>query len=173
MNTAINASDMERLQRQQFIDAMSLAANGVTVVTTSNQGAHHGATVSAMCSVTADTPTLLICLFRGSQIANQIDITRSFAVNLLNSEQQLIAQRFASRENEQDRFSQEGWSTLETGAPILNSSVAAFDCEVVEQLEQGSHCIYIAKVVASSIHEQSQGKQALVYSQRGYCQLSH
>jgi Flavin reductase like domain len=45
-----------------FRSAMRGAASGVTVVATDGPGGRFGQTVSAMCSVSADPPLVLICL---------------------------------------------------------------------------------------------------------------
>ncbi|GEB48536.1 flavin reductase family protein [Streptomyces cacaoi] len=41
---------------------MGNAATGVTVVTTDGPHGRYGQTVSAMCSVSADPPALLVCV---------------------------------------------------------------------------------------------------------------
>ena len=52
----------DRALRQQFLHGMSHAASTVNVVTTDGVAGRHGVTVSAMVSVSADTPqpTLLV-----------------------------------------------------------------------------------------------------------------
>src|SRR4051812_9405794 len=56
------------VDRAHFIDAMSRGVTGVTVVTTSGELGDFGQTVSAMCSVSADPPLLLVCINRKSPI---------------------------------------------------------------------------------------------------------
>ena len=46
----------QRALRQQFLHGMSHAACTVNVVTTDGMAGRHGVTVSAMVSVSADTP---------------------------------------------------------------------------------------------------------------------
>ncbi len=48
--------------RDRFVDAMNRAVTGVTVVTTDGELGRFGQTVSAMSSVSAEPPTLLICI---------------------------------------------------------------------------------------------------------------
>lgn len=83
--------------RAAFIEAMSRAAAGVTVVTTSGPAGKFGQTVSAMCSVTADPPTLLVCIKSTSVIVNAIREHRAFGVNLLRADQRRVADLFAGR----------------------------------------------------------------------------
>ena len=64
--------DMTAAHRQDFINAMRTVASSVSVVTTDGPVGRHGATVSAFCSVSADPPTLLVCLNSGSRIARTV-----------------------------------------------------------------------------------------------------
>ena len=60
----------DRALRQQFLHGMSYAAATVNVVTTDGVAGRHGVTVSAMVSVSADTPqpTLLVCIHHLSPV---------------------------------------------------------------------------------------------------------
>ena len=57
--------------RAQFLSGMSHAAATVNVVTTDGPGGKFGVTVSAMSSVSADTPkpTMLVCVHNASPAA--------------------------------------------------------------------------------------------------------
>jgi flavin reductase (DIM6/NTAB) family NADH-FMN oxidoreductase RutF len=46
------------------------------------------------------------------------------------------------------RFDQTGWMELATGAPVLASCLATFDCRVVEKMAAATHSIFIGKVEA-------------------------
>ena len=65
--TTQNLPEQERL-RQLFIGAMGAVATGVTVVATGGAGGQFAQTVSAMSSVSADPPLLLVCLNSRSPI---------------------------------------------------------------------------------------------------------
>lgn len=56
------APDQLLTSRQDFVAAMGNAATGVTVVSTEGPAGHFAQTVSAMCSVSADPPSLLVCV---------------------------------------------------------------------------------------------------------------
>ena len=60
-------NDPEAL-RNAFVEAMGRAATGVTVVGTDGPSGRYARTVSAMCSVTADPTTLLVCVNRKSPL---------------------------------------------------------------------------------------------------------
>src|SRR5690349_11081057 len=81
----------ESWQREQFIAAMSLATTPVTVVATDGPAGRVGQTVSAMCSVSADPPTLLVCVHRRSPLWEAIEANGCFSVNLLSAGQAAVS----------------------------------------------------------------------------------
>lgn len=156
--------------RQAFLDAMSRAATGVTVVASDGEFGRRGQTVSAMCSVSADPPSLLVCLNRKSLLVPAIEGNRVFSVNVLRADQKRIADSFAGRPSGHDKpydFARVSWETAVTGAPLLSSAVARFDCRLLEAHTIGTHTIFVGEVVASST---ARGKP-LVYASRGYGEL--
>ena len=95
-----------RQHRTAFISAMRGVGASVTVVTTNGKARRRGATVSAFCSVSADPPTILVCLNGSSGIAEAVAENRLFNVNILRADQKVIAQRFSGRDDGHvtDRF---------------------------------------------------------------------
>src|SRR3974377_2195644 len=85
--------------RQRFLLGMSYAACTVSVVTTDGAAGLHGVTVSAMVSVSADTPqpTLLVCIHRLSPVAAALLANGVFCVNVLREDQAYISDSFAGR----------------------------------------------------------------------------
>ena len=78
---------------------MSHAACTVNVVTTDGAAGRHGVTVSAMVSVSADTPqpTLLVCIHHRSAVAAAVLENGVFCVNVLRDDQAHISDNFAGR----------------------------------------------------------------------------
>ncbi|MGF1609554.1 MAG: flavin reductase family protein [Kiloniellales bacterium] len=158
------------LERESFLDAMRLAATGVTVVTTSDGCQRLGMTVSAMSSVSADPPLLLICVNRRSPVAAAIERNGIFCVNLLSQDQRQVSDVFAGRVRTEtgDRFACGGWLWRATGAPVLVGAAAHFDCRLEASYDHGSHRIFVGRVV-----EARAGRGApLVYCDRGYARVA-
>jgi flavin reductase (DIM6/NTAB) family NADH-FMN oxidoreductase RutF len=157
------------LERSAFIEGMSRAASGVTVVTTAGESGRFGQTVSAMCSVSADPPLLLACINRKSATGEAILRHRVFAVNVLRADQQRVSQVFAGRPESGQAydFGCAAWDEAVTGSPLLVGAVARFDCELDATHEAATHRIFVGRVVASS---SAQGTP-LVYAHRGYGEL--
>src|SRR6056297_3656043 len=81
--------------RQNFIDAMRQVASTVTVVTTDGPAGQAGATVSAFSSLSADPPSVLVCLKDDSRIAKAVRENGVFCVNVLPEDAVKTAQSFA------------------------------------------------------------------------------
>jgi flavin reductase len=145
---------------------MSRAASGVTIVTTSGTSGRFGQTVSAMCSVSADPPTLLVCIKSTSVIVNAIREHRAFGVNLLRADQRRVADSFAGRSHwgVPYDFDSARWESLVTGVPLLIGAVGRFDCKLSTVLEVGSHSVMFGEVQAA---DSSQGTP-LLYARRSY-----
>jgi len=154
----------QAVPRERFIEGMRQAATGVTVVTTDGPAGRQGATVSAMCSVSADPPSLLVCIYGPGRTARAIVENGAFCVNLLSEPQGLLAELFAGR-TEAEPFAASSWTTLETGAPALDGAVAAFDCRLANRFEHGSHGVFVGSVVAVTVGR----GLPLVYADRSFC----
>ncbi|HEY0200930.1 MAG TPA: flavin reductase family protein [Burkholderiaceae bacterium] len=159
------------LDSQEFLQVMGQCATSVNVVTTDGVAGRSGATVSAMCSLSAEPPLLLVCLNQRSNTRSAIHRNACFCVNVLASDAQgqRVAQVFAGQSelHATQRFDCANWEPLETAAPALDSALAVFDCEVERWLDQGSHTIFIGRVVAV----RKQAGSPLIYAQRAFHQL--
>lgn len=142
----------DAVDRNDFLNAMRAVANSVTVVTTDGKAGCHGGTVSAFCSVSADPPTVLVCLHGDSHIAETVAENGSFCVNILPTNNQHASDRFAGRHDDEvtDRFEGIDLESAETSdftAPILKGSTA-FCCEIQEIVNSGTHRIFIGTVMS-------------------------
>lgn len=133
--------------RDSFIAAMRQVAASVTVVTTDGATGRHGATVSAFSSVSADPPTVLVCLFARSRIAGAVTENGAFCVNVLSETDAEIADRFAGRHDDRgpDRFA--GIDIYGApGTPPQIDGATAFLCDVQQTVRSGSHLIVLGHV---------------------------
>lgn len=109
-----------------------------------------GLTATAVCSATADPPTLLVCINQTASAGLLIAEARAFSVNFLSDEQTELARLFSTPGlNSDARFAGGSWSGTPTGAPMLHGAIGAFDCRVIETVPCGSHQIFLGRVVAA------------------------
>lgn len=152
-----------------FRNAMSLLTTSVNVITTQGVAGMHGFTASAVCSVTDTPPTLLVCMNQSSRSHEHFIKNKVLSVNVLSTQHEYISNAFASSKfNSEDRFKLGEWSTLETGAPILDDALVSFDCQIEEIQNVGTHSIFLCRVIAI---RQSQQEESLVYFNRAYHQV--
>jgi flavin reductase (DIM6/NTAB) family NADH-FMN oxidoreductase RutF len=154
------------MTQTSFVSAMAAAVTGVSVVTTDGASGRLGLTVSAMTSVSASPPMLLVCIDRGSPLLPAIAANRVFAVNALGVRQIVVADTFAGRPQigEPFDFGVAAWERGGTGVPLLVGAAARFECLVAAMHEAGSHTIVVGDVMASDRH----GVRALAYNRRDY-----
>lgn len=150
---------------QDYRDAMAQFAAAVTIVTTDGPAGRGGFTASAVCSVTDDPPTLLVCINRASSAYTSVTQNGVVCVNALPAHHQELSQLFGGKIPMDDRFSAAAWSTLETGAPVLADSSAAFDCRITGTVNVGTHDVLFCQVVAL---QRAASADSLIYFDRGY-----
>ena len=137
----------ELVPRDHFISAMRQVASSVTVVTTDGEVGRHGATVNAFSSVSADPPTVLVCLFAESRIAKAVSQNGVFCVNVLSETDADIADRFAGRHDAwiEDRFSGINCYGAPGETPQIDGATA-FRCVLQQTVRSGSHLIALGHV---------------------------
>jgi flavin reductase (DIM6/NTAB) family NADH-FMN oxidoreductase RutF len=143
----------EQIDKHLFLRVMGSFATGVTVVTVTGKNAEQrGFTASAVSSLSLEPRMLLVCLNEHSTSLDIIKEAGVFAVNILASNQQEVAQQFATRAG--DRFKGVRWKPGPVmGAPIISGSLAYAECRLVDTCKGGDHMILMAEIVAADAHE--------------------
>lgn len=136
--------------RDAFIGAMRQVAATVTVVTTDGPAGRAGATVSAFTSLSADPPSVLVCLKSDSTIARAVAANGTFCVNILPEDADDMARRFAGMfdKDDPDRFN--GIEVFETEFGPLLPRATSFSCSMTHRHVHGSHAICIGDVTGIS-----------------------
>ncbi len=137
----------ELVPRENFIAAMRQVASSVTVVTTDGSSGRSESTVSAFTSVSADPPTVLVCLFAESRIAQMVKGNQAFCINVLPEDSAEVADRFAGRHDEWigDRFSGIDCYGAAGVSPQIDGAIA-FHADVQKTVRSGSHLIVVGHV---------------------------
>jgi flavin reductase (DIM6/NTAB) family NADH-FMN oxidoreductase RutF len=152
----------------EYVAAIAQHVSSVCVVTTTVEGERFGLTATAVSSVSAEPPRLLVCINKNGTTHEKILKAGRFCVNVLAEEQDKVAMVFAGIGNKSDRFSTGDWGALKTGAPVLAGAAAAFDCVVGETIDQSTHTLVIGDVVAT---ERRAGADTVLYGARRFRQL--
>lgn len=152
---------------ENFKSGMRRLASGVSLITTEDaQGAWHGMIATSVTSVSAEPPSLLVCVNRTASCHEPLVASGVFCVNFLGEDNDSIAAVFSSSKFKEKRFHEGDWRRISTGAPALASSLVSFDCRVKQQLQADSHTIFIGSVEAIELWDQP--LSPLVYMNGGY-----
>ena len=139
---------MQRVEPARFRAVMGHLATGVTVVTVAGPDGARGLTANAVCSLSLDPLLVLVCFDNAARTLPTIRAVGRFGVNVLHSDQEELARRFASKVPESAKF--DGVEhTFHEGIPVLGDAVAWVGCELTELLPGGDHSIGIGAVIAA------------------------
>ena len=152
---------LKLVDAQQFKEGMRQLTAGVTIVTTAIGSERRGLTATAVCSLSAEPPTLLACVNREAGAHDPTLQSRVFCVNLLATHHRKLAALFADPDKSAERFESGKWGTLESGAPVLMDSLASFDCILGQTMRAETHTVLTGRVQAVRLDE---SLQALLYS---------
>lgn len=118
---------------------------------------HHSHDAFAACSVmqASREPVLLAVSVNPEHRSYPLIRTAgSFSVNVLRKDQADVAGLFDMRRGHAfDRLRNVSWSRGQTGAPILDDSLAWFECELTAVMPAGDHQILLGRVVNGGIQE--------------------
>lgn len=159
------------IEPQIFRAAMARFPGAVTIVTAlTGDGQRRGITATAVCSVSAEPPTLLACLNRKTGTCAAVAETGRFAVNLLAGDGGDLALRFAGvgGVSGEAKFLGANWATDDWGLPILPGAVASFSCAVSEAVNAHSHQVFLGEIQALRLGDGA----ALVYEQSRFHRLT-
>jgi flavin reductase (NADH)/flavin reductase/chlorophenol-4-monooxygenase component 1 len=151
----------------EFRAALCSLTTAVSIIATNGPAGIAGLTCSAVCGV-SDTPaTIVACVSRKSAAHDVIKANGVLCINCLPAVRQELSQIFAGVGHVPmaERFAPDLWSVLATGAPHFKDALVAFDCELMEAREVGTHSVLIARVLATS---QNAPAEPLVYHRQKY-----
>ncbi|RKQ39766.1 NADH-dependent FMN reductase RutF [Enterobacter sp. R1(2018)] len=156
------------VEKQSFRDAMSRLGAAVNIITTDGPAGRAGFTASAVCSVTDDPPTLLVCLNRSASVWPIFSQNMALCVNTLAAGHESLSNLFGGKTPMAERFSAARWRQGVSGCPRLEGAVASFDCRISQVVSVGTHDILFCELVALERNDDTHG---LVWFDRGYHQL--
>jgi flavin reductase (DIM6/NTAB) family NADH-FMN oxidoreductase RutF len=157
----------ETVPASEFRAALSGLTTAVSIVDTDGPAGVAGLTCSAVCAV-SDTPAILVaCVSRRSATHDIIKANGVLCINCLPAARQDLSALFAGvgKVPMAERFAAGSWSVLATGAPYCTDALVAFDCELIEAREVGTHSVLIARVVATA---QGAPTEPLVHHRQQY-----
>lgn len=141
-------------------DALSKFATGVCVVTSSPEGFRpFGLTVNSFAPVSLDPPLVLWSLRKSSDTVAAFSAATHYTVNVLDEGQRQLSRKFCNRL--QHELAPGEYFEGIAGSPVLNGTLASFECEIVARHNAGDHIIYVGRVI--DLRQANSGKPLLFY----------
>jgi len=142
----------ERAAQAAFKTALRRFTSTICLITTEWKGARYGMAATAVQSVTADPPTLLVCINQSASISGPLKLTGKFAVNMLHLSHAPLVPLFSGKLKGEERFAHGEWITA-GGVPILGDAQAAFVCSLNSAVTVGTHDVVLGEVIEARFIE--------------------
>ena len=136
------------------VEAYFKVTYGLYIVSSASGSKRNGYVSNTVFQVTADPPQFAIACSKNNLTTSLIKQSGNFGITVLEKDTSAdIIGTFGYKSgNEIDKFSSVRFKTGETGSPILlENAIAYFECEVVQELDVGSHLLFIGKVVNNEL----------------------
>ncbi len=147
----------------EFRRVLGHFATGVTVVTTWDaEGQPAGLTASSVTSVSLNPPLVLVCVAHTSQSYPAFRAHGRFAINILHSDHEHLARRFAETGGGAEKFEGTPYRQGALGLPILKDALAELECTIVHAYPGGDHTIFVGRVEAADCRGDT-GLEPLLY----------
>lgn len=108
---------------------------------------------------------------RGSDSYEAFKTNGVLCVNTLAASQEHLSAVFAgfTSHTMDERFGQAEWTTLATGAPVLQDAVVSFDCKIDQVSDVGTHSVFFCVVQAI---QSGPAHEGLIYFGRAYHRIA-
>jgi flavin reductase len=141
----------------KFKATMRCIASTVTVITSRLGAVLNGMTATAVCSVSAMPPCILVVVNRDSRSHSMIERAGVFAVNVLSRDQIAVAEHFAAKLD--GPLDEVDHRLGLTGVPIIDECVAHIECVLESQSRAGTHSVFFGRIVSA----EKTDRQPLIY----------
>ena len=154
-------------QSEQIVElcrrVMDGVPTGVAVMTlVDSDGVPHGMTISSLTTVSADPPSVLMCIGGAASSRPYLVEGQRFCANLLAPDQAVQSADFAY--GAEDPFEVHDWAPADDGTPILAGTAAHLLCDVEHVVDHHGIGVVLAAVVGGAFDKD----EALVYRNRTY-----
>ncbi|MGK3112745.1 flavin reductase family protein [Candidatus Pantoea formicae] len=149
---------------------MRQLAAGVCLITSADQQQPGGMIATAVTSVSAEPPTLLVCVNRNASMFELIQRSSHFCVNVLAADALGLVDIFSTAARRAERFATGEWHQDAEGSPVAADALVAFSCKLINTVDWHTHAIFLGEVTHVA-HPNSDG-QPLLYHDRAFHQLS-
>jgi len=137
-----------------FRHAMRRLATTVALVTTGRGESWAGMAATAVSSVCAEPPTLLVAVNRSASIHPLLSSEPLFCVNLLADRHRELVGIFSGAKKGRARFETGGWLEGREGIPVLDDALASLVCRRTQMIHVGTHTLFLGEVEEVVNHDE-------------------
>jgi flavin reductase (DIM6/NTAB) family NADH-FMN oxidoreductase RutF len=154
-----------------FRACMSLMPAAVHIITAGTGAGRIGVTASSVASFSDSPPSIIVSFAENSRSAERLHHVEHFCVNMLNADDEGLADVFAGRSGLYgvDRFMNGSWDSLSTGCPTLQSAAMNLDCELLDRKILAGRLVLIGKIID---HRADEACDPLIYHRRCYSRVA-
>jgi flavin reductase (DIM6/NTAB) family NADH-FMN oxidoreductase RutF len=182
----------EKAVRERFTSALRRVPAAVCLVTGYVDLRPWGQTVSAFASVSADPPTVLVCVNRSTVTCASLEHSGAFGVSFLSEAQLPVAEagsalgapKFLEQHTSEEQMGyspeygfgagsvecgaarQYYWSDAPASSPVVHGALCHLDCSVDRLVDASTHAVVIGRVDA--IIDGETGQRPLIYHDRHF-----
>lgn len=139
---------------------------GVYVIGAATNGSRNAFTAAWLMQVSFDPLLLVLSINPDHGSSGMIEQSRLFTVSVLKSDQLELARHFGKRAVDgANKLDGIAWRPGIGGAPVLEESLAWFNCKVTDMHPAGDHRLVIGEVVGGAILDAQ--ATPLLYAQTG------
>lgn len=134
---------------KDFWRALGERPVGVTLVTAKGSAGPAGFLGLSATHVSGNPPSMMVAIDDRTSALRVVLDARHFAVSCVPTEAAALIDVFGGKTELKgaERFNDEDWMSLTTGAPVLKHAPAAFDCVVETTLAYAGSTIVVGRVV--------------------------
>ncbi len=126
--------------------ALRRLAKAVVVITSRHDGVRFAMAATAVCELSFDPPSMLVCVNRTASIYAPLSAGAPFAINVLHHSQRDVAARCAGQIKGEARFEVGDWPETDLQVPRLGGAQASIVCRTTRQVDYGTHGVFIGDV---------------------------
>ena len=136
------------------VKALHKISYGMYILTSGKDNKFNGQIVNSVIQATSEPATVAICVNHDNLTHEFIENSKVFTLSILSEDTpvRLIGNFGFKSGRDIDKFKGINFRTGRNGAPILLDSVVAFlECELINQMDLGSHTMFLGRVTDGDI----------------------
>jgi flavin reductase (DIM6/NTAB) family NADH-FMN oxidoreductase RutF len=127
--------------------ALRRLASSVSVVTCRHNARDYAMTATSVSALSMAPPSMLVCVNRSATFHAALSQASEFGINVLSRAHVVISKLCSGEASAEDRFNVGDWDTR-AAAPVLIDAQAAIICRRDEQLEYGTHTVFMGRIIS-------------------------